>query len=171
MTIRSNRRWSSDALEFMCWKGDIVRIAFALDYHDRKVIGWTATTAGISGEMIRDMMVHGVEKRFGTSPAPAGFNGSPIFDRGDAGFQMAVVKAVKRDYIRVNWITGAASAIAQIETWMKDNNNMHPLAAGLSFTTGIYQCPISTRRASGLTGSTPLKCSENMRPESDNHWK
>jgi hypothetical protein len=32
-----------------------VRVAFALDSHDREVISWVATTAGISGEMIRDM--------------------------------------------------------------------------------------------------------------------
>ena len=56
-TLRSNIRWCSDALEFTCWNGEIVRVAFALDCHDREVISWVATTAGISGEMIRDMMV------------------------------------------------------------------------------------------------------------------
>ena len=30
-TIRSNVRWSSDALEFACWNGEVVRVAFALD--------------------------------------------------------------------------------------------------------------------------------------------
>ena len=54
IAIRSNIRWCSDALEFTCWNGEIVRVAFALDCHDREVIGWLATTAGISGEMIRD---------------------------------------------------------------------------------------------------------------------
>jgi putative transposase len=44
-TIRSNVRWCSDALEFSCWNGEIVRVAFALDCHDREVIGWVATTA------------------------------------------------------------------------------------------------------------------------------
>jgi putative transposase len=34
----------------------VVRVAFALDCHDHEVIGWVATTAGISGEMIGDMM-------------------------------------------------------------------------------------------------------------------
>jgi putative transposase len=68
-TIRSNVRWCSDALEFGCWNREIVRVAFALDCHDREVIGWIATTAGISGEMIRDMMVHCVETRVGTLPA------------------------------------------------------------------------------------------------------
>ena len=69
-TIRSNCRWCSDALEFTCWNGEVVRVAFALDCHDREAISWIATTAGISGEMIRDMMVDCVEKRFGKIRAP-----------------------------------------------------------------------------------------------------
>lgn len=44
--------------------------AFALDCHDREVIGWVATTAGISGEMIRDLMVDCVETRFHDPRAP-----------------------------------------------------------------------------------------------------
>ena len=47
-----------------------MRVAFALDCHDREVISWVATTAGISGKMIRDMMVRSVEQRFGTIRAP-----------------------------------------------------------------------------------------------------
>jgi len=70
MTSRSNERWCSDALEFTCWNGEIVRVAFALDSHDREVISWVATTAGISGEMIRDMMVNCVEQRFRDIRAP-----------------------------------------------------------------------------------------------------
>ena len=70
ITIRSNIRWCADALEFTCWNGEIVRIAFVLDCHDREVIAWLATTAGISGEMIRDMMIECVERRFGGSRAP-----------------------------------------------------------------------------------------------------
>ena len=38
MTSRSNMRWCSDVLEFTCWNGDVVRVAFALDSHDREVI-------------------------------------------------------------------------------------------------------------------------------------
>src|SRR5438876_7478477 len=69
-TLRSNIRWCSDGLEFTCWNGEIVRLAFALDCHDREIISWVATTAGVSGEMIRDMMVDCVEKRFGAMRAP-----------------------------------------------------------------------------------------------------
>ena len=30
---------------------------FAIDACDREVIGWLATSAGISGEMVRDLMI------------------------------------------------------------------------------------------------------------------
>ena len=152
VTIRSNVRWCSDALEFTCWDGEIVRVAFALDCHDREVIGWTATTAGISGAMIRDMMVHCVEKRFGAVPAPhrvqwLSDNGSifaahktidialalnldpcftPVESPESNGMAEAFVKTFKRDYIRVSPIPDAASALAQIDFWMEDYNTMHP---------------------------------------------
>ena len=53
-----------------CWNGEVVRVALTLDSHDREIISWVATTAGISGEMIRDMMVQCVEQRFGDVRAP-----------------------------------------------------------------------------------------------------
>jgi transposase InsO family protein len=57
-------------LEFTCWNDEVVRVAFALDCHDREVIGWVATTAGISGEMIRDLMVECGEAGFAAQRAP-----------------------------------------------------------------------------------------------------
>jgi hypothetical protein len=30
-TLRSNIRWCSGGLEFTCWNGEVVRLAFALD--------------------------------------------------------------------------------------------------------------------------------------------
>jgi transposase InsO family protein len=49
----------------------VVRIAFAIDTHDREIITWVATHGGgISGEMIRDMMLDSVEHRFNTLRAP-----------------------------------------------------------------------------------------------------
>jgi transposase InsO family protein len=59
-----------DALEFTCWNGEVVRLGLALDCHDSEAISWAATTAGISGEIIRDMMVHCVEQRFAAIRAP-----------------------------------------------------------------------------------------------------
>ncbi len=151
-TIRSNIRWCSDTLGFTCWNGEIVRVAFALDCHDREAIGWTATTADISGETIRDMMVSCVEKRFAAITAPHRIqwlsdNGSifaayktidialalnlepcftPVESPESNGMAEAFVKTFKRDYIRVNPIPDAATALAQINAWMEDYNTVHP---------------------------------------------
>ncbi len=151
-TIRSNCRWCSDALEFICWSGEVVRVAFALDCHDREVISWVATTAGISGEMIRDMMVRCVEQRFGSIRAPhpvqwLSDNGSifaahktieiavalnlvpcftPVESPESNGMAEAFVKTFKRDYVRVSPIPDAAAALALIDNWMEDYNTVHP---------------------------------------------
>lgn len=151
-TIRSNCRWCSDALEFTCWNGEVVRVAFALDCHDREVISWVATTAGISGEMIRDMMVRSVEQRFGTIRAPypvqwLSDNGSifaahrtieialalnlvpcftPVESPESNGMAEAFVKTFKRDYVRVSPIPDAAAALALVDSWMEDYNTVHP---------------------------------------------
>lgn len=151
-TLRSNIRWCSDALEFSCWNGEVVRVAFALDCHDREAIGWTATTAGISGEMIRDMMIECVEARFGTPRAPERTqwltdNGSayaatktidmalalnlepcftPVESPESNGMAEAFVRTFKRDYVRVNPIPDAATAIAAVGDWMEDYNTVHP---------------------------------------------
>ena len=151
-TIRSNSRWCSDALEVTCWSGEIVRVAFALDCHDREVIGWVATTAGVSGEMIRDMMVRCVEQRFGAIRAPhpvqwLSDNGSifaahktieiagalnllpyftPVESPESNGMAEAFVKTFKRDYVRVNPIPDAAAALTLIDSWMEDYNTVHP---------------------------------------------
>jgi putative transposase len=151
-TIRSNCRWCSDTLEFACWNGEVVRVAFALDCHDREAIGWVATTAGISGEMIRDMMVRCVEQRFGAIRAPhpvqwLSDNGSifaahktieialalglapcftPVESPESNGMAEAFVKTFKRDYVRVSPIPQAAAALALVDVWMEDYNTVHP---------------------------------------------
>jgi putative transposase len=66
---RSNIRWCSDHFELACRNGEIVRVLFAIDACDREVMAWLATSAGISGEMVRDLMVACVERRFGISKA------------------------------------------------------------------------------------------------------
>ena len=47
-----------------------IRVLFTIDACDREVIAWSATTAGISGEMVRDLMIVCVERRFWTSKTP-----------------------------------------------------------------------------------------------------
>jgi transposase InsO family protein len=70
ITIRPNLRWTSDCFEIPCWNDEVVRVAFALDTCDREAITWCATTAGITGEMVRDLMLEAVEKRFGGTITP-----------------------------------------------------------------------------------------------------
>jgi putative transposase len=117
-----------------------------------QVIGWTATTAGLSGEMIRDMMVSCVEARFGSPRAPhrvqwLSDNGSiyaaaktidialalnldpcftPVESPESNGIAEAFVKMFKRDYVRVNPIPNAEAALAAIPFWMDDHNDVHP---------------------------------------------
>jgi transposase InsO family protein len=152
VTLRSNVRWCSDTLEFTCWNGEVVRVAFALDCHDREVLGWTATTAGISGEMIRDLMVGCVESRFAAPRAPhpvqwLADNGSvyaaaktidiatalnlqpcftPVESPESNGVAEAFVKTFKRDYVRVSPIPDAQAALAAVSDWMTDYNEVHP---------------------------------------------
>ena len=50
--MRSNLRWCSDVFEITCWNGDIARIVFVIDAHDREVLAWHAAAGtGISGSM------------------------------------------------------------------------------------------------------------------------
>ncbi len=73
MVMRSNLRWCSDGLEFTCWNGEVIRLAFIIDAFDREIIAWTAVAnAGISALTWRDMMLEAVEKRFRGNPSPAG---------------------------------------------------------------------------------------------------
>jgi hypothetical protein len=46
MAGRSNERWRADALEFTCWNGEIVRIAFALDIIRTAIFGCRLPSCG-----------------------------------------------------------------------------------------------------------------------------
>ena len=149
----SNQRWASDGLEIPCWNGEVVRIAFAIDTHGREIITWVATHGGgISGEMIRDMMLDCVERRFNALRAPLPVqwladNGSaytaaettdfaaalnlvpcftPVRSPESNGVCEAFVKTLKRDYARVNPRPNAISVLQQLPAWFKDYNNIHP---------------------------------------------
>lgn len=170
---RSNMRWCSDGMEFTCWNSEVVRIAFVLDCHDREVIGWVATTLGVSGEMIRDLMIECVEARFGACRAPEAVqwltdNGSvyaaantidmavalnlvacftPVESPESNGIAEAFVKTFKRDYVRINPIPDARTAL---ERWIEDYNEVHP-HSGLA-----YQAPREYIRASSQPAECPV---------------
>jgi transposase InsO family protein len=61
-----------------------------MDCHDREVIAWTATTTGISGELIRDLMIACVEQRFGAIRTP-----HPIQWLSDNGSVYAAAKTIE----------------------------------------------------------------------------
>ena len=156
--LRSNFRWCSDGLELTCWNGEIVRVAFPLACHHHEVIGWIATMAGISGKMIRDLMVESVERRFNAVRAsyPVQWltdNGSiyaaakttelatalnltlcftPVESPESNGVAEAFVKTFKRDYVRIKPLPNAEAALAAISDWMTDYNAVHP-HSGLAY--------------------------------------
>lgn len=169
----SNTRWCSDGLEIACDNGEKVRMAFTLDCCDREAIRYVATTAGISGEMVRDLMVESLEQRFGNAiPADHGIewltdNGSPYIAKetrhfgGALGFAIkrtplrspqsngmaeAFVKTLKRDYASVHPRPDAKTVLAAIPAWIEDYNEHHPHKALK------MQSPREFRRAS--TGNT-----------------
>ena len=45
MVMCSNLRWCSDGLEFTCWNGDVVRMAFIIDAFDREIIACVPLSA------------------------------------------------------------------------------------------------------------------------------
>ena len=181
-TIRSNVRWCSDGLEFTCWNGELVRVAFALDCHDREVIGWVATTAGISGEMIRDMMVRCVEQRFGgiRAPHPVAMAVGQRLDlrrpqdrrnrrraQPDAMLHPSRKPGKQRHGrgLRQNFQTRLCAGEPNRQCRRRalpdrylDGGLQHrapAFPAGLSLTPRIHHALVPTRPVSGLTGSTP----------------
>jgi putative transposase len=64
ITLASDLRWCSDHFDIRCWNGDVVRVIFSLDCHDREVMRFHGTTGGVTGKIVRDLMAETVEYRF-----------------------------------------------------------------------------------------------------------
>ena len=151
----SNRRWCSDGFEIACDNRERVRIAFALDCCDREAMSWVATTAGINGDMVRDLMVEAVEARLdGAVPTPPiewlTDNGSPYIARDTRSFAReigleplttairspqsngmaeAFVKTFKRDYVARMDRSDAISVMRQLGAAFEHYNDVHPHSA------------------------------------------
>ena len=152
-TERSNMRWCSDGLELTCDNAQKVRIAFALDCCDREVMSYVATTSGIKGDDIRDLMLAAVEHRFGSvSRLPKliewlSDNGScyiagdtkafareigleprttPVESPQSNGMAEAFVRTLKRDYARVSPLTDAKTVLDALPAWVLHYNTLHP---------------------------------------------
>lgn len=148
----SNLRWSSDVLEIGCWNGEVIRLAFAIDTHDREIIAWQASSGGINGQMVRDLMLSCVETRFNAVRVPhpvqwLADNGSaftardtldfaaalglipcftPIRSPESNGVSEAFVKTLKRDYARIQPRPDALTVLQQLPGWIDDYNQNHP---------------------------------------------
>ncbi len=152
----SNLRWCSDGFELACDNGEKVRVAFALDCCDREAMAWVATTQGIKGEDVRDLMVASVESRFGQinrlpqtiewlSDNGSGYiakdtksfardlglepRTTPVTSPQSNGMAEAFVRTIKRDYARVNPAPDAQTVIESLPGWFDHYNAVHPHSA------------------------------------------
>ena len=159
VALRSNIRWCSDHLEIHARNREVVRVLFVIDACDREIIAWSAVAnAGVSGEMVRDLMVAAVERRFSTTKTPhpvewLSDNGSayiakdtadmaralgltllftPIRSPESNGMSESFVKTLKRDYARLNVLTDAHAILAMLPNWIEDYCEVHP-HSGLKF--------------------------------------
>jgi putative transposase len=159
IALHSNIRWCSDHLELHARNREVVRILFVLDACDREIIAWSAVAnAGISGEMVRDLMVAAVERRFKRTctPHPVEWlsdNGSayiakdtadiaralgltllftPVRSPESNGISESFVKTLKRDYARLNILHDADAILAMLPNWIEDYCEIHP-HSGLKF--------------------------------------
>jgi putative transposase len=150
---QSDLRWWSDAFEISCENGERVRVAFALDCCDREAMSFVATTGGIGGEEVRDLMVAAVEHRFGRmNRVPRTIewltdNGSgyiahktrrfarelgleprttPVESPQSNGMAEAFVRTIKRDYVRISPVPDAHTVLQLLPVWLAHYNEVHP---------------------------------------------
>lgn len=153
IVMTSNIRWCSDAFEITCWNGDKVRVVFTLDACDREIISWGASgETGVSGAMVRDMMLEAVERRFSAIHTPHTIeyltdNGScyiaketrdfalslglkpcftPVRSPESNGMAESFVKTFKRDYASINPLPDKETVIQSLHRWFEDYNENHP---------------------------------------------
>ena len=153
--MTSNRRWCSDGFEIGCDNGDVVTGVFLKDCCDREIISWRAwSSRGLPGEPVRDMLVEGVEARFGNAKVGAGVELEFLSDNGGAfrakethalvkdlgikpvhtpvcspqsnGMAESFVNTFKRDYVSRMDRSSADIVLRQMPAAFKHFNEIHP---------------------------------------------
>ncbi len=163
-----------------CDNGEKVRVAFTLDCCDREQIGFVATTEGIKGEDVQDLMLLAVEARFGlvnrlpqtiewlTDNNSAYIAGeterlardigleprtTPVQSPQSKGMAEAFVRTIKRDYVRVSSFANRSR-----REWLRPSvATEHLMAARTDCPTLRPSCAaITTRPPSTITGCRTL---------------
>ena len=163
----SDQRWCSDGFEFRCDNGEPVRTTFALDCCDREAMSWAATTGAQTGDIVRDVMLAAVERRFEqalpcetiewltdngspyiaerTRVLRAGPRAAALDDAGvlaaSNGMAESFVKTMKRDYVAFMPKPDARTAIQNLALAFEHYNEHHPHSALK------YRSPREFRRA------------------------
>jgi putative transposase len=149
----SDLRWCSDAFEVACDNGERVRVAFALDCCAREAMSYVATTGGIGGGEVRDLMVAAVEHRFGRvnrlpriiawlTDNGSGYGAAetrrfareigleprttPLESPQSNGMAEAFGRTIKRDDVRVSPVPDAQTVPNQLPGWRAHDNAVHP---------------------------------------------
>ena len=159
-TIRrpeSNQRWCGDGLNIRCWNGDLVRVGFALDCHDREVVGHVAAPRPLNRSDVQLLLDRSVWGRFGeaTLRSPIeiewltdndgiftafetrvyaedlGFKPitTPAYSPESNGMAEAFVNTLKRDYVGGANLADAETVMRQIPAWLDDSNRVAPHSA------------------------------------------
>jgi putative transposase len=137
-----NRRWCSDGFEIGCDNGEKVRVAFALNCSDREAMSFLATTGGIRGEDVRDLMVAAPLSigSAGSIACRSPSNGSPTTA---AATSLAIPAAslapsvsnpgrrrskVRRatEWLSVSPCPNAETVMHQLLSWITHYNEVHP---------------------------------------------
>ncbi|EKE9144858.1 IS3 family transposase [Escherichia coli] len=152
---QSDKRWCSDGFEFNCDNGDKLRVTFALDCCDREALDWIGTNGGYTSDIVMDVMMNSVSKRFGNRlpEEPIEFlsdNGScytaketRAFSRQlnleqrttavrspqSNGMAESFVKTMKRDYISVMPKPNREVALINLAVAFEHYNDKHPHSA------------------------------------------
>ncbi|MDE0151340.1 MAG: IS3 family transposase [Bdellovibrionales bacterium] len=148
----SNVRWCSDAFEIICFNGERVYVAFALDCHDRECLAHVVRNRPLSAKDIQELMLLSIEKRFKITKAPRRIQW--LSDRGaiyrchetirmgrylglrscftapytpeSNGMSEAFVATMKRDYVYTSDCKDAQTVMNLVKKWIKDYNNVAP---------------------------------------------
>ena len=143
-----------------------------------------ATTEGIKGEDVRDLMVTAVEHRFGRvnqlpqtidwlSDNGSGYTAhetrrfardigleprtTPIESPQSNGMAEASVRTIKRDYVGVSSLTDAATVLRHLPFWFEHYNTVYPHRA-LGYRSPrefiIHAQPLGWRTCPNLRGTT-----------------